>query len=77
MVCQEELGKAVQIASEFRQKLSEEGHVKQDMLSQLLSERSTKAKQLSDEQAKVQKVSSILYDYLYQSHIFWHLFIWF
>jgi len=55
LVCQDELGKAVKIASDFRQKLSEEEAVKQDMLSQLLSERASKSKQLILEQAKQQK----------------------
>ena len=56
MVCQDELAKAVQIASDFRQKLNEEEALKQDMLNQLLSERSSKSKQFLVEQSKLQKV---------------------
>lgn len=55
MVCQDELAKAVQIASDFRQKLTEEETLKQDMLNQLLSERASKSKQFLAEQAKLQK----------------------
>ena len=56
LVCQDELAKAVTIASNFRQKLSEEEAIKQDMLNQLLSERASKSKQFLEEQAKLQKV---------------------
>lgn len=55
MVCQDELAKAVQIASDFRQKLTEEEALKQDMLNQLLSERASKSKQFLVEQSKLQK----------------------
>ena len=55
-MCQDELAKAVTIASNFRQKLSEEEAIKQDMLNQLLSERASKSKQFLEEQAKLQKV---------------------
>ena len=58
MVCQDELAKAVTIASNFRQKLSEEEAIKQDMLNQLLSERASKSKQFLEEQAKLQKVKN-------------------
>ena len=57
MVCQEELAKALQIASEFREKLSEEEGIKQDMLNELLSERSSKTKQLQVEQGKVSELA--------------------
>ena len=56
VVCQDELAKAVQIASDFKQKLSEEESLKQDMLNQLLSERTSKSKQLLMEQAKLQAI---------------------
>ena len=56
-MCQDELAKAVTIASNFRQKLSEEEAIKQDMLNQLLSERASKSKQFLEEQAKLQKVN--------------------
>ena len=58
LVCQDELAKAVTIASNFRQKLSEEEAIKQDMLNQLLSERASKSKQFLEEQAKLQKVKN-------------------
>ena len=57
-MCQDELAKAVTIASNFRQKLSEEEAIKQDMLNQLLSERASKSKQFLEEQAKLQKVKN-------------------
>ena len=58
LVCQDELAKAVTIASNFRQKLSEEEAIKQDMLNQLLSERASKSKQFLEEQAKLHKVKN-------------------
>ena len=58
-MCQDELAKAVTIASNFRQKLSEEEAIKQDMLNQLLSERASKSKQFLEEQAKLQKVKKM------------------
>lgn len=56
-VCQDELAKALHIASEFRQKLDDEEGIKQDMLNELLSERSTKTKLLQSKQAKIAEVS--------------------
>ena len=56
-VCEEELSKALQLASDFKQKIDEEEAMKQDILSELLSERSTKANKLQAEQKINKEVS--------------------
>ena len=46
----------MQLASDFKQKIDEEENLKQDILSELLSERTTKNNQLLAEQAKNKEV---------------------
>ena len=53
--CQLELEKALQLASEFRQKIDEDEKIKQDLLNQLLSERANKAKEIVLEQGRAQQ----------------------
>ena len=55
-VCEEELSKALQLASDFKLKIDEEEAMKQDILSELLSERTTKANKLLLEQGRNKEV---------------------
>lgn len=59
-VCEEELSKALQLASDFKLKIDEEESMKQDILTELLSERTTKANKLLLEQGRNKEVGSIL-----------------
>ena len=53
----------MQLASDFKQKIDEEENLKQDILSELLSERTTKNNQLLAEQAKNKEVLSHSYSF--------------
>ena len=55
-VCEEELSKALQLATDFKLKIDEEEAMKQDILSELLSERTTKASKLLLEQGRNKEV---------------------
>ena len=57
-ICQEELQKAVEIATDFKTKLEEEEKLNGDVLNELLSQKSTKAKQLQIEHSKVEELST-------------------
>ena len=57
-ICQEELQKAVEIATDFKTKLEEEEKLNGDVLNELLSQKSTKAKQLQVEHNKVEELSN-------------------
>ncbi len=59
-VCEEELSKALQLASDFKLKIDEEESMKQDILTELLSERTTKANKLLLEQGRNKEVGSII-----------------
>jgi hypothetical protein len=58
-VCEEELSKALVLASDFKQKIDEEESMKQDILTELLSERTTKANKLLLEQGKNKEVTVV------------------
>ncbi len=59
-MCEEELSKALQLASDFKLKIDEEESMKQDILTELLSERTTKANKLLLEQGRNKEVGSTL-----------------
>lgn len=54
--CQNELGRALELANEFKQKVEEEEHNKQDLVDQLLAERASKNLALATDQAQFEKV---------------------
>ena len=57
-ICQEELQKALQIATDFKMKLEEEEKIKNDVLNELLSQKTIKVKQLQVEQVKLEEMTN-------------------
>ena len=57
-ICQKELQKALKIASDFKIKLEEEEKIKNDMLNELLSQKTAKAKHLQVEQRKYEDLKN-------------------
>ena len=55
-ICQEELQKALKVATDFKTKLEEEEKIKNDVLNELLSQKTSKVKQLQIEQGKLEEL---------------------
>lgn len=60
LICEEELGKALQLASDFKHKIDEEEVLKQDILTQLLSEKASKTNIQNTEKERWKIVSTCI-----------------